>query len=314
MENDVKDISPIFVVGCGRSGTTLLRVMLHRHSQLYIAKESYFIPEMYPRWHVGMNNEEIDAFVDKIMKYPRPPEQAAIDFLGWEKESLREYFRRMSDRQYSDVVAGLYTHGMVNSSKKYWGDKTPRYIINLSLLYKLFPNAKFVHLIRDGRDVTMSYFKCGWGPKNILEGARFWSKRVNAGRAFHATNPDANYYEVRFEDLLESPEDTLKNLCQFIGIKYENNMLDYHKNIEKNFGENEKLKDHVLLKSPVNRNRIKAWARGMSNSDVIKFQAIAGHLLQKYGYERRNSNNMLFLSELMPRLWNKYQDIKERLI
>ena len=135
---------------------------------------------------------------------------------------------------------------------------------------------------------------------------------VNAGRAFHAANPDANYYEMRFEDLLEAPEDTLKKLCDFIGVKYEGNMLDYHKDTEKSFGKNERLKDHALLKSPVNSKRINAWSKGMSNSDVIKFQAIAGKLLHEYRYEQQNSNNMLSLSGLVPRLWDKYQDLKER--
>lgn len=312
MKNDFKDISPVFVVGCGRSGTTLLRLMLHRHSQLYIAKESYFIPEMYPFWHEGMGDDEIDAFVSKIMEYPKPPEQAAIDFLGWDQAGLREYCMQMRNSRYSDVVTGLYTHGMAKESKIYWGDKTPRYIINLPLLYSLFPHAKFIHLIRDGRDVTLSYYKCGWGPGNILEGARLWRNRVNAGRAFHAANPDANYYEMRFEDLLEAPEMALRKLCDFIGLQYEENMLEYHKNTEQSFGENEHLENHALLRSPINSKRSKAWTREMSDRDVIQFQAIAGDILREYGYELRGAGPMLSLAGLLPRLWDKYQDLRGR--
>lgn len=312
MEHDVKDISPVFIVGCGRSGTTLLRLMLHRHSQLYIAKESYFIPEMYPSWHVGMSDEEIDEFARRIMTYPQPPEQAAVDFLGWNLDGLRAYFKQMRNAHYSEVVTGLYTNGMKKESKIFWGDKTPRYIINLPLLYKLFPQAKFVHLIRDGRDVTLSYYKCGWGPMNILEGARLWSKRVNAGRSFHSAHPDASYYEMKFEDLLEAPAAALSKLCDFIGIGYEEAMLDYHKNTEKSFGKNESLTNHALLKSPVNSNRINAWTREMSDSDAMKFGAIAGSLLREYGYEQHAGSKPFSLSGVMSRLWDKFQNLKER--
>lgn len=275
---------PIFLVGCGRSGSTLLWLMLNRHSQIYLAKESYFIPNLRSRWQPKMNHAAIDEFVDRLQSFPKPPEQTVIDYLGWDVKELRAMLYGMCNDSYSDVIRAIYSYGMRAEGKIWWGDKTPRYVMNLDLLNDLFPGVRLIHLVRDGRDVALSYARCAWGPSSVRETALYWMTRVGVAYRFRKKHPDMPVCEVRYEDLVRDPRTVLRTICEFIGVHYEAGMLEYHSTAESHFSQDEKLVNHQLVKQPPRTDRIERWREEMSRADYMQFDAIAGKLLHHYGY------------------------------
>lgn len=275
---------PIFIVGCGRSGSTLLWLMLNRHSRIYLAKESYFIPNLRSRWKPEMTDAAIDEFVDRLQTFPKPPEQGVVNYLGWDISELRSMLYGMRSESYSELVRAIYSHGMRAEGKSWWGDKTPRYVMNLELLNRLFPGVRLIHLVRDGRDVALSYARCSWGPSSVRESALYWMTRVGVAHRFMKTHPDMPVCEVRYEDLVREPETALRTICEFIGVHYEDGMLDYHATAESHFSRDEKLVNHQLVKQPPRVDRIERWRNEMPRADYIQFDEIAGKLLRHYGY------------------------------
>jgi hypothetical protein len=150
---------------------------------------------------------------------------------------------------------------------------------------ELLPEARFVHIIRDGRNVALSLTEAPFGPDSLEAAARFWSRRVEKGRADgRALGPDW-YREVRYEDLVEDPEAQLRPLCDFLDLPYDDAMLHYY---ERDAGISRGLKNpeiHRNLAQPPTRN-VRDWREQMSPRDVARFESIAGAALEDFGYER----------------------------
>jgi len=294
--------APFFVVGCGRSGSTMLREMFNKHSQVYIPGESYFIHMLYWDWHPGMGDAELESFFQKLVVIPPPPERAVIDDMGWEHDELKAFLYESRDKEFSDVVRGIYELGMRRAGKVMWGDKTPRYVLYLPLLIKLFPQARIIHLVRDGRDVALSYLGFDSGPTTVRDAARYWRYMAGVGRHFHKERPDVPYIEVRYEDLVLEPEAGIKEICRFLDIQYEPAMVDFqagHKRpTEKDsFG-------HELVGRPVTAGRVGRWRKEMTERDVVVFEALAGRRLQDFGYATATRPTTHWPLAVSTKLWD----------
>ena len=151
---------PLFIVGCGRSGTTLVRMMLNTHPELAIPTESHFIYELARRRLTGSWSGRIDddtAWRDLLDYFD------GHHYLGlWKLNTDRLHRRlaRISSRTHAAVFEVLFREFMEQEGKQRWGDKTPLHVQYILLLDHLFPNARFLHVIRDGRDVEESGVTC----------------------------------------------------------------------------------------------------------------------------------------------------------
>src|ERR671934_241733 len=137
---------PLFVLGVRRSGTTLLRVMLDRHPALAVPDESYFIPALAAR-HRGVL--DVADFCDDLARIPA--------IRDWEVDADAVRGRLAPGARAGDGIAAVYEAYAALRGKERWGDKTPMYMGWLSLINRLFPAARYVHLIRDGRDAALSF-------------------------------------------------------------------------------------------------------------------------------------------------------------
>jgi hypothetical protein len=269
---------PLLVLGVRRSGTTLLRVMLDRSSELAVPDESYVVPQLAHR-HRG--TVEPGAFVDDLRRLPRlrelgiPPEQVA--------ERLRPGVST------GEAVAAVFETYAAVHGKTRWGDKTPLYMQHLRLLEGLFPDAQFVHLVRDGRDAAQSFLAMPEGivtrtwahPRDVAGFACQWRTEVEQAAALGARVGSRRYLEIHYETLVAHPEETLRAVCSFAALPYEAGMLDYPGAVDLR----DKPHQQRLAQPPT--AGVRDWRTEMAPDDVTRFESVAGDVLARLGYEVR---------------------------
>jgi hypothetical protein len=150
----------------------------------------------------------------------------------------------------------------------------------------MFPEGRFIHLIRDGRNGALSYVKERFGPKTVGEAAIWWKRAVVTGRNAGKRLGDGRYREIRYETLVESPEATLRDLSEFIDVSFNEGMLRYFDRADDFLsGPDLDASAHQNLRRAPTAN-IRDWREEMSREDVAVFESIAGDLLSELGYER----------------------------
>jgi Sulfotransferase family len=278
-----------FIVGVGRSGTTLLRLMLDAHPEMCIPPETGFIP-------AASNNlydttDPRGQFVKVITEFETWP-----DF----NLSPDEFYRTILEP--FELSAGirafywLYTSRFAN---RRWGDKTPVYGSQMPQIEAILPEARFIHLIRDGRDVALSLRPLWFAPgKDIRTIARHWKNRIEQAKALSANC--RHYLEIHYEDLVRHPESELGKICTFIELEYDPQMLNYFTSARKRLDEiktryrpdgslliskEERLFNQRFTSLPPDQTRIFRWKQEMTREEKHEFESEAGDLLRTLGYE-----------------------------
>lgn len=265
---------PVVVLGVSRSGTTLLKEMLDRHSQLAVPSESYFIPQLWARHGDRPDPEAILADFGRM---------ARIREWGVTPDDVRR--RLPADPSFADAIGAVYRSYADARGKSRYGDKTPSYMQDLDLLDRVFPGAQYVHILRDGRDAALSFLamrrrpRFNWARPRRLGGfACQWDFEVRSARRFGSTAARGRYLELRYEDLVAEPEARLRDVCAFLGEVFEPQMLEYHRSVDVG-----PLQDHPRLAEPPTAG-LRDWRDQMPPEDVERFEAIAGPLLADLGY------------------------------
>jgi hypothetical protein len=189
---------PTFIIGCARSGTTLLRMMLDSHPHISAGAETKFLPDMdrmVKRWNVA---EKFGFSQDDVVRRMR-------DFYG----SIQADYMR-------------------SRGKVRWVEKSPVYTLHLDLIEQMYPDAQYIHLVRDARDVVAST-KDRWGWRAALGTAlRKWRLYVITARAFGAKVGPERYHELRYEDLVAEPEAKMRAVLEFLGEPWDLAVLEYN--------------------------------------------------------------------------------------
>lgn len=267
---------PLIVLGVRRSGTTLLRVILDRSPGIAIPDETYFFPQLAAR-HRGPLDPE--AFLDDLRRLPRLRE------LGIDPQDVPPRLRRGMTA--GEALGAVMATHAETQGKERWGDKTPLYMRHLPLLERLFPDAQFVHLVRDGRDAALSFLAVpgglmteGWGhPRDALGFARMWRTEVEEARALGRRTGQKRYLEVRYEALVADPQGTVRGVCGFAGLPFDPAMLAYAGNVDVSGQPHQQR-----LRQPPTAS-VRDWRTEMPPADVEAFEAIAGDLLAELGYD-----------------------------
>jgi len=265
----------VIVLGVRRSGTTLLRVMLDRNPALAMPDESYFVPQLARR-HRG--TVEPASFVDDLRRLPTLAE--------WGLSADAVAARLRPGMTTGEAIAAVFEAYAAEHGKPRWGDKTPLYMQHLPLLERLFPEASFVHLIRDGRDAALSFLSVpegimteGWGyPRDAAGFACQWATEVRVARALGGRVEPGRYMELRYEALVADPASELRRTCSFAGLEYDEAMLGY-------VGRTESArKEHQQRLNEPPRVGVRDWSTEMPVADREAFEAVAGDLLAELGY------------------------------
>jgi Sulfotransferase family len=274
----------LFIVGCARSGTTLLQRMLDHHPQLAVANDTHFIPRAIEDVAVGADPALTPELVEWVRTYRR------FYRLGLSDTAVDEAAARA--RTYRGFVSALYAEYGRLRGKFLAGEKTPDYCRHLPRLHALFPWVRTVHIMRDGRDVALSTLEWAredkgpgkfalWREEPVAVCALWWRWQVSTGRRDGENLSPAQYREVKYEDLIARPEEMLRGLAAFLALPFAQEMLAYH--VGKTRDEpGLSAKQAWLPPTPGLRD----WRTQMAEQDVELFEALAGDLLCALGYER----------------------------
>ena len=258
--------SPVIVGGCQRSGTTLLRVMLDSHPNIACGPETSLLTG-------GYRPEKL------ARRFDITPEAIAM--------------LRQSAKDHAHFIEEFFSLYAATRRKPRWAEKTPQNVRHIDYIFAHFPNAKFIHVIRDGRDVVCSVrthprFRIVNGekvPTNIRRPLApcidNWLRDTAAGMKSRGR---PNYYEVHYEQLVESPEPTLRRLCEFIGEPWDGRMLDYHREPGPSREPTHFITNEAATR-PLSRQALHRWRVDLSEDEQRLFYHEAGQRLTEFGYE-----------------------------
>lgn len=270
--------------------------MLHSHPRIAIPYESHFITDYVARAEsygdLGVR-DNLERLVNDILDE---------DLLKkWDHEfDSRRIVESITEPDVGAVVEAIYAQYCESKGKSRWGDKSD-YLTRIDVINKLFPNAQFVHCVRDGRDVANSVMRLPWGPSDIVRAAEWWSMSVRLGRSMGRMLPEGRYTEVRYEDLVQAPGRVLRDLCSFLEEEYSDQMLEFHTEAAKAIPDTRKGQ-HQNVGSKLNKSRAAAWTREMSQVKIKIFDHYAGNELAAFGYPVGSSTSTKFVMEVT-RAW-----------
>jgi len=278
-----------FIVGCPRSGTTLLVRCLNRHPELHVANESKFIPGL---------------FHDFLRNWPKAPESTLV---AWSKISKSRFLHMAAsqldaldrswpaDRAYAQLVRDVLLHALPDGKQpQLLGDKTPDYMFHLELLRRLFPDSKIVHIVRDGRDVALSLAPLNWGPNNVLGAALLWRRYMR--RWNQSVSALGNVHELTYESLIDQPQSTLSELFEFLELSSDSFDWDALR---------VKSGNHTKWKNSFN----------MTRREVLLFEQVCRAELRQWGYEVSNDPGPGWLTRgafLIDDVWRRFFNATQR--
>jgi hypothetical protein len=224
--------------------------------------------------------------IPKLLEYRRFPKMK----VG--REELERLLNSDEPVSYSSFVSAIFDLYGQRKGKSLVGDKTPSYVLNIPTLHGLWPKAKFVHIIRDGRDVCLSMLNwkkaqvaagrlATWTEDPVLTTALWWKQRVRLGREDGIALGPELYYEIRYETLVSQPATECAALCDFLGLPHNDAMLKFYEGREKaDFGLDAKRAWRPITPG------LRDWESQMTFDDMERFEAAAGDLLEEIGYPR----------------------------
>jgi len=276
----------LFIVGCPRSGTTLLRRMVDAHPEIAITRETHWIPDVIAEGRgvdlAGCATADLPAVLDAHPKFAT---------LGIDREELERLARGRPS--YPAFVTALFDRYGAARGKRIVGDKTPGYVREIGLLHELFPHARFVHLVRDGRDVCLSALEWErkaeqfrrrfptWDDAPVATAALWWRWHVLQGRESGRGLAPGLYLELRYEALVADPEGECRRLCDSLRVAFDPAMLRFHEGRTR-FEPGLSAKRAWLPPTAGLRD----WTTQMPREQVEEFEAAAGDALEAFGYPR----------------------------
>ena len=261
--------APIIVGGCGRSGTTLLRLMLDSHFRICCGPELKLLVQL--------------------------AEQARHSVLGW--SAYLERNAGLGEQElweaYGAAVRALLETYRRTTNKPRVAEKTPVNVLVFPSLARMLPDAQFVQIIRDGRDVVASLLRQNWAdastgrrPEYTLRAdaaAAYWVQSIETGRRLLDEGAGERYWEVVYEELVREPEAALRELCDFLGEEWDEGMLR-PQHWGHHYGEDEQQFHGVSLQRPPNPSAIGRYQQDLSPEQLDQVMQVAGSLLQDLGY------------------------------
>jgi hypothetical protein len=257
-------------------------MMLASHSRITIPPETWFLLPLVEELPINreLSQDELLRAVAIMTDHYRWPDMK-ID-----ADEFRVRARRLSRPYIRDLVEIVYGDHLNKSGKARWGDKTPPYLQIVPQLAGMFPGARFIYLVRDGRDVTKSFMSLMVYGKSLRQNTIEWRESCRWERKWRRSGYAEQILCVRYEDLIVNPEAVLRGICEFIGEKFEAQMLAWQERVERLVPEREQHV-HMKLTRSVSHEDIERWRREMSGGAVFIAEALMGRDLRRLGYSCR---------------------------
>lgn len=299
----------VFVVGCPRSGTTLLQRMLNAHPHLAVANDTHFIARAVQSAAAGSvlkaasprHKAELVTWTRHYHRFPR---------LGVSEEDVDR--ADAGSETFPEFVEQLYRALAERQGKRLAGEKTPDYVRHLGTLHSLFPETRTLHIVRDGRDVALSLLEWAHGEKGpgrlelwqhepVAVCALWWRMQV---RGQHAAGrlPEGRYLEINYESLVAEPTANLSAIAEFLALPESEEMLRYNRGKART---DPRLSTKKAWLSPT--PGLRDWRKQLDSRSVELFEALAGDTLVDNGYElsTRTSPMIARVAEQCRQWWDE---------
>ncbi|MGJ8682002.1 sulfotransferase family protein [Paraglaciecola sp.] len=275
-----------FILGNPRSGTTLLRLLLNAHSEIIVPPECGFA--VWLKKYSDLRPFQINKFVDALF------ETRKFDSWQLNKNEVIDYLKENQIEDIDKAISGVYSlfATKIKPNVKAIGDKNNFYISHVELLHEMYPNAKFIHIVRDGRDVACSYrslmektFQSRFAPKLETDIAKIAKEWRDNNEQLSDSLSTLSSISVRLEDISSATEITMSKVCNFLNFEYEETMLDFYKTDQKSGMEPAEFDEWKSKnKQPLKDERY-LYKKQLSTQQISKFNLVAGDTLCKFGYE-----------------------------
>ena len=269
---------PIFVVGCPRSGTTMLSLMIHAHPRLAMPPETRFLIKTWRRRA-------------KFGDLATPAQRLALAQYCVRTGSKIRDLGLDPDETVEKIMAGPATIGSAfgiifkefadRHGKARWGDKRPAYYQEVDVLLRLFPDAQIVHIVRDGRSNVASLKRMPWWPFDSVGSMAAWSMAEYCAQRNLKRLPADTFHLVRYESLVADPRTVLGELCDFLGEDFDDAMLEPHQVSDV---VPERKHWHENLKSGVSTAQVDSWRQGLEPWELGLMETVLRRKLKRYGY------------------------------
>ncbi len=280
-----------FILGNPRSGTSLFRIMMNSHPRIVSPPESGFLQwwyEKYNGWTVKDNQVKLEAFVKDLLSSKK------IEEWDMDEKEITDFIKKQKPSNYAELMDCIYIFYAKKQGKQVQviADKNNYYIHHLDGLLEIWPDSKFVLVVRDGRDVACSYMALKDLdtespyrpdlPSEVAEIAQEWKQNNTEIKKFLKKNEKKNSsIVVRYEDFILSPREELKRVCDFSQIEFSDKMLEYYLyNDEPDSTMDWKKK----TKKPLDKKNVGKYKKILSKEEVKIFNRIAGDTLKEFGY------------------------------
>lgn len=284
-----ENISPFFIIGAGRSGTTLLRRILVASEQVHIPPETYVLAQVIEYYRRNAYQDWGSLVLQCLALFELHPEFDTFQI------TLRPLLPKLyalpeEERSLARMLDMLYHYHAEKMGVKCerWGDKTPINTFALDDIHAVFPQAKFIHLLRDGVDVVSSCIQRGLVP-NLNDAACRWQQALKAVECFRE-GYNEGCLDVRYESLVSQPDHTVHSLCTWLNLTYSPRMIDEigHASVLGDM-------DYEHYQSSLEKVSSKYIGQGrkvLALQDRQQLQTLIGKDLQRLGYGRADKGEV----------------------
>jgi|GEM_PF-2163902 len=273
---------PTFIFGMERSGTTLLSMMIGAHPLVAVPLATTGMWLSFAgRLESGFNGlatrGDVERLVDEISRHER--------IRLWDADiDCKALLEGLPLRDYGKIVERFHRSYARAKGKPYWANIDIATLDGMDLVNDWFEKVRFLHIVRDGRDVALSHRTMPYGAGNIAECARAWANRTATNAKMGRILGPSRYMTVRFEDLVLDTQPTLEQICSFMGIPYDAAMLHYDKMVDEKIPVSRRWLWPAIAQPP-QRSKVGQWRQRMTRNQRIVFENIANQALKDWGYE-----------------------------
>ena len=278
----------LFVLGCGRSGTTMLQQALNRHSRIAIPPETGFFIDFLGHTRMGQAQHIRRINADLGIDLPAPPKRIT------RRDEVLAFYEQLATR---------YLGRIGRTEVEYFGEKSPRHLLQIRRIVRYFPAAKYLLIYRDGRDVALSLTGVPWGPSDFYVNFAIWL-RFYRWHQWATRQESIDLLCVKYEDLTQQPEKGLRRVADFLDVEYEPAMADAYGNPEGVTEREREWKARAL--EQINTSRIALWRTELSDERIRHLERWGGPALASLGYELSTDRRHRLPWHFFPRLYWKH--------
>jgi hypothetical protein len=268
----------VFLVGCPRSGTTLLQRLLDAHSEVAVAPETHLVRNFWKRrrdYGELADDRNFGRLLDDIVNLPW------FGALGQEAGPFREA-ALSGTRSLAAPFALLFERFAADRGAKWVGEKTPNHLLYMRTLERLFPDCRFLQIVRDPRAVATSWRALPWSNGSLQKDAEVWRKYQARARALPPRDQD-RLLTIRYERLVAEPVPVLTGVCAFLGLPFESRMLEFHRSVDPGLDlSREPWKQQAT--HPLSAERADRFRQELTDAEIRKIEAVTWFEMRRAAY------------------------------